>query len=96
MLSALLQTLRDSMWYPFVRRLQRWWIKKQGSILEHKLMRASNALAELEATSTTKGVRRAPLVDAAMAPAVAAYGRAAAPGGLSKVSNDVSHKDLVC
>ena len=57
-----LQTLRDASWYPFVRRLQRWWIKKQGSILDHKLTRAANALAALESQATTSGVRRMPLV----------------------------------
>ena len=36
------------MWYPFVRRLQRWWIKTQGNILDHKLTRAFNALAALD------------------------------------------------
>ena len=28
-----LQSIRNAMLYPFVRRLQRWWVKLQGSIL---------------------------------------------------------------
>ena len=71
------QTLRDSMWYPFVRRLQRWWIKTQGNILDHKVTRAFNALAALDSRSTTSGVRRLPIVAGAIEPARDAYAKAA-------------------
>ena len=65
------------MWYPFVRRLQRWWIKTQGNILDHKLTRAFNALAALDSRSTTSGVRRLPIVAGAIEPARDAYAKAA-------------------
>ena len=72
------------MWYPFVRRLQRWWIKTQGNILDHKLTRAGNALASLDSRSTTSGVRRLPIVAGAIEPARDAYAKAATPGQLSR------------
>ncbi|KAJ8601198.1 hypothetical protein CTAYLR_003237 [Chrysophaeum taylorii] len=51
-----LQSIKNAMLYPFVRRLQRWWVSLQGSILQRKFKRCAADLAETTSTSSIKGV----------------------------------------
>ena len=44
------------MLYPFVRRLQRWWVKLQGSILQRKLKRCGADLRDISSEAAIKGV----------------------------------------
>ncbi|KAH8097375.1 hypothetical protein JL720_265 [Aureococcus anophagefferens] len=51
-----LQSIKNAMLYPFVRRLQRWWIKLQGSILQRKLKRCQHVVASAKTEASIKGV----------------------------------------
>jgi len=51
-----LQSIRNAMLYPFVRRLQRWWVKLQGSILQRKLKRCGADLRDISSEAAIKGV----------------------------------------
>ncbi|KAJ8614223.1 hypothetical protein CTAYLR_001136 [Chrysophaeum taylorii] len=51
-----LQSVRNAMLYPFVRRLQRWWIHLQGSILQRKFTRCAADLGEALTEASIKAV----------------------------------------
>jgi myosin heavy subunit len=57
-----LQAIKNNLIYPFVRRLQIWWQKKQGDIVLLKIRRGTNALAVLEQHATTNQVAHVPMV----------------------------------
>eukprot|EP00633_Aureoumbra_lagunensis_P006322 CAMPEP_0197311112 /NCGR_PEP_ID=MMETSP0891-20130614/9629_1 /TAXON_ID=44058 ORGANISM="Aureoumbra lagunensis, Strain CCMP1510" /NCGR_SAMPLE_ID=MMETSP0891 /ASSEMBLY_ACC=CAM_ASM_000534 /LENGTH=1392 /DNA_ID=CAMNT_0042797071 /DNA_START=168 /DNA_END=4346 /DNA_ORIENTATION=- len=51
-----LESIKNNMLYPFVRRLQRWWVKLQGSILQRKFKRCSADLSEAMTEASIKAV----------------------------------------
>mmetsp|Transcript_8799 Transcript_8799/g.30107 ORF Transcript_8799/g.30107 Transcript_8799/m.30107 type:complete len:861 (+) Transcript_8799:113-2695(+) len=67
-----LQSIKNAMLYPFVRRLQRWWIKLQGSILQRKLKRCQHVVASAKTEASIKGVAAVEYVLNALAAAAAA------------------------
>ena len=79
-----LQSIKNAMLYPFVRRLQRWWIKLQGSILQRKLKRCQHVVANAKTEASIKGVAAVEYVLNALAAAAAAGDGAAAAVGAGK------------
>mmetsp|Transcript_15759 Transcript_15759/g.49336 ORF Transcript_15759/g.49336 Transcript_15759/m.49336 type:complete len:1407 (-) Transcript_15759:564-4784(-) len=61
-----LQSVRNHMLYPFVRRLQRWWVQLQGSILQRKFKRCNADLSEAHTEASIKAVGAVPYVIAAL------------------------------
>jgi myosin heavy subunit len=61
-----LQSIKNHMIYPFVRRLQIWWLKKQGDIVLLKLRRGANVLNQVEQKATANGVAHVPAVSTQM------------------------------
>jgi myosin heavy subunit len=57
-----LQTLKNNLIYPYVRRLQIWWQKKQGDIVMLKLRRGAVMLNKLESHAATNQVAHVPMV----------------------------------
>ena len=71
-----LQSIRNAMLYPFVRRLQRWWVKLQGSIVQRKLKRCGADLADCQAEAAIKGVNAVEFVRDALAKCEASLSKA--------------------
>lgn len=61
-----LQSIKNTMLYPFVRRLQRWWIHLQGSILQRKFKRCNADLSEAHTEASIKAVAAVRWVVAAL------------------------------
>lgn len=61
-----LQGVRNAMLYPFVRRLQRWWVHLQGSILQRKFKRCVADLSEAHTEASIKAVGAVPFVVSAL------------------------------
>ena len=61
-----LQNVKNTMLYPFVRRLQRWWIHLQGSILQRKYKRCAADLQEAQTVASIQAVSRVPAVAKAL------------------------------
>ena len=57
-----LQSVKNAMLYPFVRRLQRWWVHLQGSILQRKLKRCIADLTEAMKDASINAVSAVPYV----------------------------------
>eukprot|EP00618_Florenciella_parvula_P035127 CAMPEP_0119481752 /NCGR_PEP_ID=MMETSP1344-20130328/9936_1 /TAXON_ID=236787 /ORGANISM="Florenciella parvula, Strain CCMP2471" /LENGTH=1560 /DNA_ID=CAMNT_0007516129 /DNA_START=105 /DNA_END=4787 /DNA_ORIENTATION=+ len=77
-----LQSIKNKAIEPYVRRLQRWWIKNQGQIQQHKLKRGTYMIARLTEKAKTEGVHHVAFVQKILAAADAA--RLTAAGNLNR------------
>ncbi len=61
-----LHSIKNHLIYPFVRRLQRWWLKMQGDIVLLKLRRGVNVLNQVEQKAGQNTVAHVPSVAAGL------------------------------
>ena len=80
-----LQSLKNRIIYPYVRRLQRWFVQKKGNVSEYKLARYGNQLADIKGSAASKGLATHPKVAAALKAAEAAATQAAASRQLGDI-----------
>jgi myosin heavy subunit len=62
-----LQSIKNRIIYPVVRRLQIWWIKLQGDIMNRKLTRGTNLLTKLANAAEVGGVQHVGFIVKAIA-----------------------------
>ncbi|KAJ1455182.1 P-loop containing nucleoside triphosphate hydrolase protein [Pelagophyceae sp. CCMP2097] len=51
-----LQSIRNALLHPYVRRMQRWWIATQGNIIQRQFKRAAQDFAETQSDASIKAV----------------------------------------